>query len=42
MSECTACKGKGRIEKYYAGLRVDGEKIIQLPQCPDCKGWIQP
>lgn len=30
-----------RNEKYYAGLKLSGDIIIQLPKCPDCGGYIQ-
>lgn len=40
---CEGCKGEGRAEKNYAGLAFDfkNDKIIQLPQCPTCKGYIR-
>lgn len=36
------CEGH-RKEKFYAGLKLDykTDKIIQLPQCSVCGGYIQ-
>lgn len=35
---CSKCK----TAKFYAGLRLEGNIIIQLPKCQVCGGYIQP